>query len=242
MPRWLPTIGAVVVGIGGGLLLFATGEETTQSDTSARRSSSAQLLQLETPLPLIKLDNARQAKVSVTEAASGKLIVGTEGGGVYGMQMPFPGESVTIPQEPLTELSARVSDLALSSDGEVYAAISVVNGSLAVATSSGVIAGSVESAYSNVGISPDGGLLALAGFGVRTFDLTSGAAPTDHEQPMMEDGRGTYEDVTVSSAGSVAAVSLEGVDVWGPRSRTTDGATRSCGCAARGVSPELLTW
>jgi hypothetical protein len=194
-------------------------------------------LKLGTPVPLIEPGNARQAEVTITETAGGQILIGTETGEVYITPLPSVAEPVMIPPQPIATLPERVSDLAMSAHGDLYAAISVVDGSFVFASVDEDMTGSdaFQTEYSNVSISPDGQLLALAGFGVTTLEVNSDTPPTDHTQPMLEGGRGMYEDVAFIGTSAVAAVSVEGADVWPLSSSVTEGPTRSCGCAARGL-------
>jgi WD40 repeat protein len=175
-------------------------------------------------------------KVTITETAGGELLIGTETGDVYMTPMPTAAKPVIMPSKPAATLPERVSDLAMSADGNLAAATSVVDGSVVLlygdeGTGSDVF----QTEYHSVSISPDGQWLALAGFGVMTLGAKADNPPTHHIQPMLDGGRGEYEDVAFTATGAVAAVSLEGVDVWPLRSPVSKGATRSCGCAARGL-------
>ena len=235
--RWLPVLGAVAVGIGGGLLMFALSDGGAPTPTSPAPKPSADSFKLGAPVPLMEPGSPPQTKVTITETAGGQILIGTETGDIYMTPLPPVGEQVMIPPQPIATLPERVSDLAMSADGDLYAAISVVDGSFILASAEVDMTDGepFQSEYSNVAISPDGKLLALAGFGVTTFELHANSAPTDHTQPMLDGGRGTYEDVAFIGTDAVVAVSVEGADVWPLNSPVTEGPTRSCACAARGL-------
>jgi hypothetical protein len=229
MRRWLRLVGAVLLGVAVGLIIFRL---TDEQPTSQPASFS---LRLDPPSPLIDPSITQENQILRFESEAGKWLVGTMSGGVYVTQLPQAGQSVSLPQEPAATLSAGVQDLAVSPTTDRYAAIS---------SSNELVVGTSDAAYTwwppgpihvdLVEFSPDGSQLAVAGADVEIIDLSTGDFLGTHERPETQPPQ--YEDLVISPSGAVIATSTDGVDVWRAGSRTTDGPTRWCNCEGMGSS------
>jgi hypothetical protein len=175
-----------------------------------------------------RMDNGR---VTAIAPGPGSLfLVGTSAGGLYRddfkADMPFDSA-------PLVTLSGEVHAAAMADDGRTVAA--VVADQIICFNKNG------EGWFDSTDLTGVGAIdfdnnatqVAVAAFGVRIYNMSTGALIRELVQPMLEEGRSLYEDVVLLPDGSVLAASVEGVDFWSPGATMVDRPTLGCpGCEA----------